>query len=67
MNPLSLATKGVICCGGAPGPTKARGGAIKFREEELRRPLILVKSVELEALKIERAERVIIKDIKLTD
>jgi len=49
MNATSIATKGIICCP-CPGLIPEVGGTavLRVEEEEIKRPLVMVKRVELE-------------------
>ena len=48
MNATSVATKGIICCP-CPGLIAEGGTAVlRIEEEEIKRPLVMVKRVELE-------------------
>jgi len=49
MNATSVATKGIICCP-CPGIIPDAGGTavLRIEEEEIKRPLVMVKRVELE-------------------
>jgi len=49
MNATSVATKGIICCP-CPGLIPEGGGTavLRIEEEEIKRPLVMVKRVELE-------------------
>lgn len=65
MGAVSIATKGIICC---PGTTiiELPGTSDVVRiEEEIERPLVLVKSVEIEeAKKKEKVEEIIVTGVK---
>jgi len=51
MNATSVATKGIICCP-CPGLIAEGGTAVlRIEEEEIKRPLVMVKRVELEKTK----------------
>ena len=51
MNATSVATKGIICCP-CPGLIAEGGTAVlRSEEEEIKRPLVMVKRVELEKTK----------------
>lgn len=48
MNATSVATRGIICCP-CPGLIAEGGTAVlRIEEEEIKRPLVMVKRVELE-------------------
>lgn len=52
MNATSVATRGIICCP-CPGLIPETGGTavLRIEEEEIKRPLVMVKRVELEKTK----------------
>lgn len=52
MNAISVATKGIVCCP-CPRIIPVPGGAevLRIEEEEIKRPLVMVKRVELEKTK----------------
>lgn len=52
MNAISVATKGIICCPCA-GIIPREGGTavLRIEEEEIKRPLVMVKKVEIEESK----------------
>jgi hypothetical protein len=51
MNATSVATRGIICCP-CPGLIAEGGTAVlRIEEEEIKRPLVMVKRVELEKTK----------------
>jgi len=65
MNATSVATKGIICCP-CPGLIPPVGGAevLRIEEEEIKRPLVMVKKVELEETK-EREDLTVIEVTKV--
>jgi hypothetical protein len=52
MNATSVATKGIICCP-CPGLIPEVGGTavLRVEEEEIKRPLVMVKRVDIEETK----------------